>query len=247
MERMIKIFSDLKELNDFAAEKIFEIGNQAIEKRGRFAIALAGGSTPKSLYQLLAGDDLQNKIDWRKVFFFLGDERDVPPEADESNFKMARESLFAPLKISDENIFRWQTELNTVAETAENYETAIINFFNLSDGAYPRFDLILLGMGEDGHTASLFPLTKALEENTKIAVANRVEKLQTTRLTLTFPVINAAQNVMFLVKGADKAAVLKSVLEGAPQPQQLPSQNVRLADGDLFWLVDAEAAAFLNR
>lgn len=244
---MIKIFDDAGKLFKFAAEKFVEIAAESIRARGQFTVALAGGSTPKSLYQLLAGDVFRNEIDWTKGFFFFGDERNVPLDADDSNFKMANESLFKPLETAEKNIFRWRTELETAEEIAADYESRIVDFFASKRGEFSRFDLILLGMGDDGHTASLFPATRALNESSKIAVANAVEKLETTRLTLTFPVLNAARNVMFLVKGADKAAVLKKVLEGAPLPQQLPSQNVKPADGDLFWLVDDTAAALLSR
>lgn len=244
---MIKIFDDAEQLFEFAAEKFVEIAEESIQARGRLTVALAGGSTPKSLHQLLAGDDYRNKVDWNKVFFFFGDERNVPPADDESNFRMANESLFKPLAIAERNIFRWRTELETSAAIAADYELQIVNFFALTDDEFPRFDLILLGMGGDGHTASLFPATSALDETVKIAVDNLVEKLEATRLTLTFPVINAARQVIFLVKGADKAAVLKKVLEGAAAPPPLPAQNVKPASGELFWLVDTAAAALLNR
>ena len=251
---MIKIFDDAEQLNRFAAEKFVEIANEAIANNGSFAVALAGGSTPKSLYRLLASDAFKNKTDWSKVFFFFGDERNVAPFDAESNFRMANENLFQPLKITDEKIFRWQTEIKDTEEIAAKYDAAINEFFNLrksptaqaSVSRRPRFDLILLGMGEDGHTASLFPFSQALSETKKIAVGNRVEKLDTTRLTLTFPIINQAANVFFLVKGADKAETLRTVLQGEFQPEKFPSQNVKPVDGNLFWLVDREAARLLN-
>lgn len=243
--KTIKISDSIEDLNRFAAESIVETANQSIEKRGQFTIALAGGSTPKSLYQLLAGDEFKNKIDWSKVFFFFGDERNVLPENEESNFRMANENLFAPLQVSEKNVFRWQTELKDAQEIAGKYQQAAKKFFALDDKELPRFDIILLGMGDDGHTASLFPFTVGLDEKEKIAVANPVEKLNTTRLTLTFPVINNARNVIFLVKGADKAEILKAVLEGEFQPDKLPSQNVKPVNGNLFWLIDKEAARHL--
>jgi 6-phosphogluconolactonase len=275
---MIKIFSNGKELNRFAAEKFVEIGNEAIEDRGFFSLALAGGSTPKSLYQLLASEEFRDKLDWASVFFFFGDERNVAPDDDESNFRMAEQNLFLPLvkyrlehphtaqtpktprsptfpvhRLVDpqrnESLFgimyRWQTPGENTEEIAADYEKAIRKFFNLSDNEFPRFDLILLGMGDDGHTASLFPFTEALKETKKIAVANKVEKLETTRLTLTFPVINNARNVIFLVKGEDKAETLRRVLRGEFEPEKFPSQNVKPEDGSLFWLVDLAAARFL--
>lgn len=243
---MIKIFSNFKELTRFAAEKFIEIGNDSIEQRGRFSVALAGGSTPKALYQMLAGDEFKNNIDWGKVYFFFGDERNVAPENDESNFKMARENLLQPLTIADKNIFRWQTELLDAQKIAENYRQTITEFYELNERGFPRFDLILLGMGDDGHTASLFPFSKALSETKEIAAANPVEKLETVRLTLTLPTINNAANVVFLVKGADKAETLREVLEGKREPQKYPSQSVAPREGNLYWLIESDAARLLN-
>lgn len=243
---MIKIFSNLDELNVFAAEKLFAIGNAAIEQSGKFSIALAGGSTPKALYSLLASENFRSRIDWRKGFFFFGDERNVSIDSDESNFRMANESILKPLEIPPENIFRWQTEIGDTEKIAEDYEQTIVNFFGLAKKEFPRFDLILLGMGEDGHTASLFPHTAALREIEKIAVVNFVEKFNANRLTFTFPVINNASNIIFLIGGAGKANVLKEVLEGESVPEKFPSQNVAPTDGNLFWLVEREAARFLE-
>lgn len=237
------IFDSIEKLNYYAAGKIAEIAAASIQSKGNFNMALAGGSTPKSLYQLLSGGEFKEKIDWSKVYFFFGDERNVLPDDAESNFRMANENLFTPLKIKDENIFRWQTEN---AEAALDYQNKIIKFFDLAENQLPRFDMILLGMGDDGHTASLFPFTDALNERELLAVANPVEKLDTTRFTLTFPVINNARNVMFLVKGADKAETLQTVLEGEFQPEKYPSQAVKPVDGELLWLIEKEAARFLK-
>ena len=242
----IIIAKDSDELNKIAAEKIVSIARQAIAESDKFTVALAGGSTPKSLYKLLASEEFLSQIDWRKVFFFFGDERNVLPDADESNFRMANESILKPLQILPENIFRLQTEIRDTEKIAEDYEKTIVKFFGLEKNEFPRFDLILLGMGDDGHTASLFPHTRALRETEKIAVVNYVEKLDTTRLTLTFPVINNASNIIFLIGGAGKANVLKEVLEGEAQPEKFPSQNVAPVNGDLFWLVEREAARLLK-
>lgn len=251
---MIRIFQNLEELNDFAAEKFVEMATEAIEKRGSFTLALAGGSTPKSLYKLLSSEKFKGKIDWSKVFFFFGDERNVLINDAESNFKMADENIFQPLKIAETNIFRWKTELQNPKEIADDYEKVIHSHFNstlklsaAADGSGLQFDLILLGMGADGHTASLFPFTEALRETEKIAVENYVEKLDSVRFTLTFPVINNARNVMFLVKGADKAETLRGVLEGEYQPEIFPSQNVKPVNGNLFWLCDGESAVYLKK
>lgn len=243
---MIKIFSNLEELNVFAAETFVEICRGAIERNDKFVVALAGGSTPKSLYRLLASEDFRGQIDWRKVFFFFGDERNVSPEDAESNFRTAHENLLQPLKIDAGNIFRWQTELGNAETIAEKYEETIKSFFDLRENEFPRFDLILLGIGDDGHTASLFPQTEALNETNKIAVANPVEKLNTTRLTLTFPAINNAANIVFLVGGENKAEVLRAVLHGETEPGKYPSQNVKPKNGSLFWLLDRKAAQNLR-
>ncbi|MGI8640221.1 MAG: 6-phosphogluconolactonase [Pyrinomonadaceae bacterium] len=243
---MIKVFSNLDELDFFAAEKFIACGNRAIEQSGKFSVALAGGSTPKLLYRLLSSEQFKNKIDWRKVFFFFGDERNVSPENEDSNFLMANENLLKPLQIEAKNIFRWKTELINTEAIAENYAQKIKDFFNLSENEFPRFDLILLGMGDDGHTASLFPLTDALQETEKIVVSNRVEKLDTTRLTFTFPTINNSLNIIFLVGGAAKAETLQQVLEGEFQPEKYPSQAVKPRNGNLFWLIDEQAAKFLQ-
>lgn len=239
---MIKIFPTFGELTEFAAEKFVELGKAAIRERGRFTVALSGGSTPKALYELLASDKFKDSIYWKNVYFFFGDERNVLPDEDESNFLMANESLFLPLNISSDRIYRWHTEIEPPEHIAADYAEHIESVF----GGFPRFDLILLGMGDDGHTASLFPYTEALRETEKIACANFVEKLNTTRLTLTFPVINRAANVMFLVKGEDKKTVLKAVLQGDFQPEKFPSQMVKPENGELLWLIDETAAALLE-
>ena len=250
----IEIYPNLDTLSRAAAKIFVEIGNQAVKQNGKFTVALAGGSTPKSLYRLLTTENFRNQIDWARVFFFFGDERNVLPDAEESNFRMANENLLQPLQISEKNVFRWRTEIGEAEKIAEDYGETIKEFFELKDkpsataggSDFPRFDLILLGMGADGHTASLFPFTDALRERQKIVVANRVEKLNADRLTLTFPAINNASNVIFLVKGADKAEILKTVLQGKYEPEKFPAQAVKLNDGEMFWLIDQSAAEFLR-
>ncbi len=229
------IFS--QEISKLAAEKFVEIANDSIAERGQFTVALSGGSTPKSLYKLLKSEEFRNQIDWQKIFFFFGDERNVMPNNKESNFRTAKYFLFTSMKINlRENVFRWQTELRDPPFTAEIYSTNVKNFFN----GFPRFDLIFLGMGADGHTASLFPHTPALHETERIAVENWVEKLQTWRFTLTFPTINNARNVIFLIAGADKTKTLREVLEGEFEPEKLPSQMIAPTDGNLLILTDIE-------
>ncbi len=244
----VKIFPNIENLNTFAAKKFVEIANNAIEKCGVFTVALAGGSTPKSLYKLLSSENFRDKVDWRNAFFYFGDERNVLPTDISSNFKVAKENLFDPLKITEQNYNRWETEFLNAEKTAASYETGIYNTFALFDEEerFPRFDLILLGMGADGHTASLFPFTEALHETEKIAVANYVEKLNDWRFTLTFPAINNARNIIFLVAGDEKAETLREVLEGEFEPEKFPSQNIRPKDGNLFWLIDENVAKLLS-
>jgi 6-phosphogluconolactonase len=247
---MIKIFPDIAELNRFAAEKFVEIASGAIEKRGIFSVALAGGSTPKAFYRLLASPEFVNRIDWSKVFFFFGDERNVPPDDEESNFRMARENLLEPLGIPENQIFRWKTELGDPEKIADDYDETIIKFFRpvvarQESSDFHLFDLIILGLGADGHTASIFPFTSALDEEEKSAVANPVEKLNQTRLTLTLPVIRNAANVMFLAAGAEKAFALREVLEGEFDPKRFPAQEAKPNSNNLFWFVDSQAARLL--
>ncbi len=242
----LKIFKDLQELSKFAAGQFIAIGNKKINKNGRFAVALSGGSTPKTLYNLLLTDEFKEKIDWERVFFFFSDERDVSPISEKSNFRMANESFLKPLNIPKSNVFRWHTEIINASEVAESYERSIIKFFNLAEGKFPNFDLIFLGLGDDGHTASLFPFTEALEENEKIVISNYVEKLDTNRLTFTFPTINNAENVVFLVSGKNKAAALKEILNGKENCEKFPAQCVKVPDGKLLWLTDEESALLLK-
>lgn len=242
----VKVFQSAGQLSEFAAERFIEIGARAVSEKGAFSVALAGGSTPKDLYSLLASEKYREKISRESVFFYFGDERNVPPDDAESNYRMAKENLFDLLEIPVRNIFRWKTELKDEKSTAADYAKTLEETFDLSGGAFPRFDLILLGMGADGHTASLFPFTAALAENEKTAVANWAEKINAWRFTLTFPVINNASNVFFLVTGEDKAETLKEVLEGGRDPQRLPAQGVKPSNGELLWLVDRAAARLLE-
>ncbi len=242
----LKIFQDITELSKFAAEKFISIGNKQIEKNGRFTVALSGGSTPTHFYQMLLTDEFKDGIDWEQVYFFLGDERDVSPMSEKSNFRLANENLLKPLKVSNTNIFRWHTEIIDASEVAESYERSIKKFFGLSNGEFPNFDLIFLGMGDDGHTASLFPFSDALKETSKIVVSNYVEKLNTKRLTFTFPTINNASNIIFMISGKNKAVALKEVLEGDENCEKFPSGCISPSHGKVFWLADEKAAKLLK-
>lgn len=242
--REIIVGRDIAEMNRLAAERFVIISEESIQKRGRFTVALSGGSTPKALYKLLASEPYRSQVDWTHVLFFFGDERNVTADSEESNYRMANEYLFEPLSISNNKVFCWRTELGVPEAAANEYAKTLRSQFGATD--IPVFDLILLGMGQDGHTASLFPHTSALDDTEHLAVSNTVPKLETTRLTFTYPVINAAHNIAFLIAGADKAKVLAEVLEGNGDRHALPSKGVHPMAGKLFWFVDAAAATDLT-
>ena len=228
-----------------AADEIIRAASDAVGQRGRFTIALSGGSTPRNLYTLIAAN-AGSSLPWDQMFFFWGDERHVPPGDPENNYRMARETLLSKVPVPQANVFPIPTENPDAAAAADAYEQTLRKFFAVATGEFPRFDLILLGMGPDGHTASLFPETEALQEKSRLVVANVVEKLKTTRITLTLPVLNAARCVAFLVSGTDKAAVLHEVLEGNAPGEKYPSKLVRPGDGKLIWFVDRAAASELS-
>jgi len=246
--RTIEVLATAADLFHAAAEEFVGAARTAIGAQGRFTVALSGGSTPKALYSLLAS----NYADfvWNRVFLFFGDERHVPPTDPESNYRMVEESLLAKIAIPAENVFRVPAENPDASAAASDYEAQLRRFFEIKSGEFPRFDLILLGMGPDGHTASLFPDSAALDEQSRLVVANWVAKFNTHRITFTFPVLNSAAEVMFLASGADKADMLHQVLEGKSEGKNtppLPSQRVEPSDGKLLWILDEAAAAKLTR
>ncbi len=233
-----------QDLFQAAAEEILRAAADAIAQRGRFTIALSGGSTPRNLYTLIAANASASQP-WDQMFFFWGDERHVPLNDPDSNYRMAKETLLSKVPIPPANIFPVPAENPDAAAAAQAYEETLRKFFALAPGDFPRFDLILLGMGPDGHMASLFPETAALQEKSRLVVANWVEKLNNSRITFTLPVLNAARCVAFLVSGADKAAVLHEVLEGKAPGEKYPSKLVRPSAGKLIWFVDRAAASEL--
>jgi 6-phosphogluconolactonase len=234
-----------QELFAAAAEEVVRAANDAVAERGRFTIALSGGSTPKNLFNLLA-TNARTVLPWDRMFFFFGDERHVPPTDPESNYHMADESLLSKVPVPPGNVFRIPAENPDAAAAAAAYEKTLEKFFALQPGQFPVFDLILLGMGPDGHTASLFPGTAGLQEKSRLVIANWVEKFKTSRITLTLPVLNAARCVTFLVSGTDKAPALHAVLDSDAPGEQYPSKLVRPTDGKLIWLVDRAAASELS-
>jgi len=245
----VRTLTTPQELFATAAEEVVLEATEAVAQRGRFTIALSGGSTPKSLFNLLA-TNARNVLPWDRMFFFWGDERHVPPTDPDSNYRMADEAMLSKVPVPAENVFRVAAENPDADAAAEAYEKTLRKFFALDrsekqPGQFPRFDLILLGMGPDGHTASLFPGTAALQEKSRLVVANWVEKLKTHRLTFTLPVLDAAACVAFLVSGTDKAPALNAVLQSDAPGEQYPAKLVHPTDGKLIWLIDRAAASQL--
>lgn len=244
----MSIHLDTDHMARAAADYIVTASQSAIAARGGFSIGLAGGSTPRVLYGLLATDAFASQIDWSRTHVFWGDERCVWPDHPESNYRMARETLLDQVSLPPCNIHRMRSELEP-HEAAHEYEKTLQHFFanhSVAGEHGAGFDLILLGMGDDGHTASLFPGTQALYEQDRRAVANFVEKLGVWRITLTASFINAAATVLFLVAGASKAERLQQVLHDPYQPDLLPVQMVRPVHGRLVWIVDSAAASQLS-
>ncbi len=229
------------ELARAAAEHFATLAQEAIIDHGYFSMALAGGSTPRLTYEILATIEFAQKINWERVHVFWGDERMVPPDHEDSNYRMANEAMLKVVPIPKDNIHRVFGE-SKPHEAARNYAETIRNFFNPHPAS---FDLILLGMGDDGHTASIFPDTPAVFEETLNVMSHFVDKLEAWRVTFTPRLINAAENVTFLISGERKSRRLRQVLVGPYQPEVLPSQIVRPSQGRLRWLVDEAAALHL--
>lgn len=232
----IKVLPDTAALAAEAAERFIILARQAIDQRGRFSAALSGGHTPEKMFQLLAQEPCRSRVAWENVEIFFSDERCVAPDSTESNYRMANEALLKKVPIPGDNVYRMRGEIDP-NEAAVEYGQLLKERFG--DGG---LDLIFLGMGPDGHTASLFPGTEALRETKHRCMANYVPKLSAWRITMTAPFINRAGTVMFLVTGADKTERVKEVLEGPPDPERLPSQLIRPDPGSLVWLLDATAA-----
>lgn len=240
--RQLVICKDAATLAETAARRFSQLARDTVAEKGKFSVALSGGSTPKAMFSLLAAAPLNAEVPWASTFVFWSDERTVPPDHPDSNYRMAYESLISKVPLPESNVFRMRGE-DDPAKAAEEYQREFTGFFGPGS---PRFDLILLGMGDDGHTASLFPGTEALNIKDRQVVSNYVKKLNTYRLTMTRPAINAAAAVSFLVSGAGKAPTLKRVLQGELDPNQLPSQSIRPVNGTLTWIADREAVADLS-
>lgn len=231
-----------------AAQLFADAAVKAVETRGLARIAISGGSTPKAMFALLAdpAQPFLKRVPWEKLDLYWVDERCVPPDNAESNYRMTNEALLSKVPLTAEHVHRMEGELEPEIAAAR-YESTIRNTFKLEGAETPTFDLILLGMGDDGHTASLFPHTEALNEMSHIVIANHVPQKDTWRITLTWPVINQGREVAFLIEGSGKAQVLHDVLQGPYQPETYPSQIIRPASGRLTLLLDTGAAAKLPK
>ena len=238
---ILQTYPNAETLARAVASHFIECAREAISSKGYFSVVLAGGSTPRTTYEVLATVEFAPRIEWEKVHVFWGDERCVAPNHEDSNYRMAFEVMLRHSPIPVKQIYRMEGELEP-KQAANNYENQLKSFFA---GKPPRFDLILLGLGDDGHTASLFPGTKALGETRRMIIANYVRKLSSWRLTMTARLINQAANVSFLVSGKSKADMLRRVLAGRYAPQEIPAQMIRPEKGQLRWLMDVEAAAML--
>jgi 6-phosphogluconolactonase len=239
---LIKVFKDIQELSNSAAQSFIEIADQAIKERGRFLVSLSGGNTPMRLYELL-GSQFQNQFDPTHVHFFWGDERCVPVDDPGNCYGQAKKAFLDKAKVPAENIHRVESELKP-AEAAYRYALTLKQFAD-APFAWPRFDLTLLGMGDDGHTASLFPGSPVEVNTPTLAVVANYQDRPANRVTLTQNVFNSARNIFFLVSGKSKAATLENVLKGEYKPELYPAQRIAPQDGVLTWYVDQEAASLI--
>ena len=233
-----------EELARTAARRFVDWAWQSIARDGQFHVALSGGSTPQALFRVLASQEFRGQIDWPRVQLFWGDERAVPPDDPESNYGMTRRELLVRVPIPGANVHRMEAEDPNMGRAAHHYEAVLRRYLPLDDRGFPVFHLVFLGMGPEGHTASLFPGSRLLKETSRWVSTPMVAKLGKRRMTLTLPVLDAAQRVVFLVAGSEKAAILREVLLGHPTPP-LPAQMVQPRNGERIFLVDEAAAALL--
>jgi len=246
VEVSVRVSPSLAEVTAAAAEMFTRVTLEAVRSRGVARVAISGGSTPKTVFELLADSSQPffSQVPWEQVQLFWVDERCVPPDNEESNYGMTRDAMLKKVPLPDANVHRMEGELDP-EEAASRYESEIRNAFRLEGAETPTFDLILLGLGPDGHTASLFPHTEGLNEMARICFANHVPQKDVWRLTLTWPVITQGREVAFLIEGEEKAGIVRTVFAGAYDPETYPAQLIRPASGRLTLLLDAAAAAEL--
>jgi 6-phosphogluconolactonase len=238
-EPQVVVLPDANAVAEEAARRFVECARNAVEARGMFLVALSGGSTPRALYEKLAEPSISGQIDWSRAQIFFSDERFVPSDSDQSNYHLAQQALFSKIQINDRFIHRVATENISPQQAATEYGEGMRRVASVGDAEVPQFDLVLLGLGPDGHTASLFPGTEALEDTAHLVVANDVPQQNAWRITFTYPLINAARCVMFLVTGAEKADIVAEVFSTS----NLPASRVLPSDGEMVWLLDEAAAA----
>ena len=244
----IRIHNDSQALAEAAAEFVLEVGKEAVRAKGRFFIALSGGTTPEILYRALASPAFVNRFDWSRTIFFFSDERCVPPNDPRSNYALAGKTLFTPLSIPPSQVYRMAGESRDPQAAASEYEQQLRRVTKTLPSNYPTLDLVLLGLGEDGHTASLFPGSPALRDNQSLIAVTQSPKDPPTRLTMTLGVINQASVVLFLVTGAGKAGVVRAILDPKTEAErQLPASLVAPEEGRLIWLLDRAVAAELPK
>ncbi|MFN0117384.1 MAG: 6-phosphogluconolactonase [Elusimicrobiota bacterium] len=244
MSRQIKVALHDEDFYKEAALSIVESASKAVEKNGRFTLVLSGGSTPVKLFQLLSDTYFKSRVPWSKTFVFWVDERCVSPDHKDSNYKLAMDNLLSKVPIPTNNIFRMKGEMTPPSAGAKAYESEIKAFFKLTYSV-PVFDFMLMGIGEDGHTASLFPGTAALNEKNKLVTSNFVERLNSHRITLTYPVINNAERIFFLVQGESKAPIIKEIFRTDFAQDRYPAQKIISIKGELIWLLNKGAASKL--
>jgi len=239
---ILNVHATPQDLARAAASHFLTKSREAIAQQGFFAAGLSGGSTPKLLYQLLADPDepFREQIPWPRIHFFWSDERHVPPDHSESNFRMANEAMLSHVPVSPNNIHRVMSENPDAEAAAKAYEATLLS---VTQQTLPRLDLILLGLGTDGHTASIFPGSEVLHESKRLVAAPWVEKFNTNRITMTLPLLNNCASVVFLVSGVEKAGIVKEILQG---PKPYPAREVNPPNGELLWLLDRDAASALS-
>jgi 6-phosphogluconolactonase len=237
----IAIYPDIDSLSQHAAQYVVRIASESIAARGRFTIALSGGTTPRKLYMLLGSEPYSSQINWQQVYIFWGDERCVAPDNPDSNYYMAQEVLFGKIPIPSLQVHRMPADQPDRDAASQAYTAEMQRAFGTR--GIPNFDLIQLGMGPEGHTASLFPHQASLHEAQRLVMPVSVPKPPPDRLTFTPPLLNSARNILFLVAGSEKAEALQAVLEGEYQPEEYPAQIVRPTNGEVVWMLDNAAAA----
>ncbi|HUN87630.1 MAG TPA: 6-phosphogluconolactonase [Terriglobales bacterium] len=240
----VAVAHDAQSANTLAADMIVGLARQAVSESRPLTIALSGGSTPRKLFESLASPQWQSKVPWGQIEFFWGDERYVPITDHDSNFRMTWEAMLSKVPVPPEHIHRWLTE-RPAEEAAQLQEEEIRNVVPAGSTGLPEFDLILLGLGTNGHTASLFPYQPALHEKSRLTIAEYIDEVKMQRLTFSTPLINAAKQVVFLALGADKATVVREILAGVFDPERLPAQLIRPTRGKLTWILDEESASKL--